>query len=199
MSSRFRPSRATTALFCCDIQEKFAPHIHRFDLVVATAKKVVEAGKLLGIPLVVTEQNPKALGPTVADIDVSHAKLRLGKTLFSMCVPETQELLQQLGIKTVVLFGIESHVCVTQTALELLPSTDVIVLADGVSSMHPGEVSLALDRMKQAGAQVASSESVIFQLLGDAKDPQFKAVQGIVKESKDRTGQALDALVLGKS
>lgn len=116
-----------------------------------------------------------------------------------MCVPEVKELLKELGKKTVILFGVESHVCVTQTAFELMPDYNVVVLADGVSSMNYGEVGLALQRMRDAGAQIASSESVLFQLVKDASDPKFKAISNLVKGTKETTSQALDALVLGKN
>lgn len=198
-ASRFRLDRASTALFLCDIQEKFAPHIANFDSVAATARKMVAAGAELDLPLIVTEQNPRALGPTLPSIDVSGAKLKVAKTLFSMCVPEVEQKLKELGTKHVVLFGIESHVCVTQTALDLLSmGHEVVVLADGVSSMNSAEVPLALQRLRDAGAQVASSESILFQLVKDAGDAKFKAISGLVKAFKTETTKALDDLVLRK-
>ncbi len=115
-----------------------------------------------------------------------------------MLVPEVSKVLKDLNITHAVLFGIESHVCVLQTALDLLPDYSVTVLADGVSSINFGEVGIALERMRDAGASIATSESVLFQLLGDAGDPSFKVTSNLVKESKEKTREGLEGLVLGK-
>ncbi|KAJ3196402.1 Isochorismatase domain-containing protein 1, partial [Dinochytrium kinnereticum] len=137
----------TTAFFLCDIQEKFRHHIWNCQHVINTASKMVTASKILNIPLIVTEQNPKALGRTVAELDVSGAVVNVPKTRFSMWVREVEEVVGRLGVTDVVVFGIESHVCVLQTALDLLATNHLTiwVLADGVSSMNQGEVKIAIE------------------------------------------------------
>ncbi|ORX68415.1 Isochorismatase hydrolase, partial [Linderina pennispora] len=117
-----RLNAKTTAFFLCDIQEKFRPGIHAFASVV----------QILEVPLIVTEQYPKGLGHTAPEIDISHASLVDAKTKFSMVTEAVAQKLRELDTRSVVLYGIESHVCVMQTCLELLDNDyDVHVVADG--------------------------------------------------------------------
>ncbi|GAA5891917.1 hypothetical protein JCM8208_002935 [Rhodotorula glutinis] len=210
-----------TAFFLCDIQERFRLVIHAYPSVIQTAEKMLKAAKLLDVPVIATEQNPKfsppkpnphvpptalvALGATVPlpllDLP-SHLRpdwVPLAKTKFSMVVPKIEKQLEEWGTKSVVLFGIESHVCVLQTTLDLLErGIDVHVLADGVSSCNQDEVGIALKRMRDAGALVTTSESILFQLIDDAAHPAFRSLAGLVKESKDDTKSALEHLIAGK-
>ncbi|KAJ3032388.1 Isochorismatase domain-containing protein 1 [Rhizophlyctis rosea] len=149
---------------------------------------MIAASKILDVPLVVTEQNPKALGATVSELDISTASVLSQKKKFSMWVPEVEQFAKDKGIKSVILFGIESHVCVTQTALDLLSQDyDVIILADGVSSANPQEIRISLQRLRAAGATVTTSDSILFQLLQDANHEKFKAISTLVKESMEQT------------
>ncbi|KAF9356032.1 Isochorismatase domain-containing protein 1 [Mortierella sp. NVP85] len=181
-----RLHQQSTAFFLCDIQEKFRTHIFQYPSVVATAQKMIAAHKILDIPLIVTEQKPESLGVTAKELDLSQAKINIPKTKFSMYVPEVEKELK--NIKSVVLFGIESHVCVLQTALDLLENNyDVHVLADGVSSMNSFEIEPALNRVRSAGGYVTTSESVLFQLLGDSEHKEFKKISNLVKQTKEAT------------
>jgi nicotinamidase-related amidase len=160
--------------------------------VINTATKMVRAAEMFNIGVVVTEQNPKGLGPTVADLDSLNGKnflkVKCGKSLFSMCVPEVDSWLKQGNVESVVIFGIETHVCVTQTVLDLLDrKLNVYVLADGVSSVNQAEIGIALDRLRQLGAYVTTSESLLFQLQKDAGLENFKSFSGLIKEYKDKT------------
>jgi len=123
-----------------------------------------------------------------------------------MLTPEILEVLDtRPHIKSVVIFGIESHVCIIQTALSLLalspsrsqPLVPYIPL-DGISSCHAFEVGIATARMREAGAVITSSESLAFELMRDAGLPTFKAFSKIYKEENERTRTAGDILVLGK-
>ncbi|CAL1702069.1 unnamed protein product [Somion occarium] len=193
-----------TIVFVCDIQTRFRTAIHGFDEMVMTVNKMLNVAKVLDIPVVATEQNSRALGPTVPELDItSLGPLYLGavdKTLFSMATPEVQKILAERDIKSVILLGIESHVCVLQSALDLLSlGYDVHIIADGVSSCNKEEVPFALARMRQAGAQIITSESAAFQLQMDSSRPTFKAFSTVIKDEKERTAQSLQTLLPVKS
>ncbi|KAN0131274.1 Isochorismatase-like protein [Lactarius tabidus] len=192
------PSR--TVFLFCDIQLKFRTAIHGFDAVVATGNKHLTAARVQEVPVIVTEQNPRALGKTDDRFDLtSLGPLHLGtfeKTLFSMATPEVLSLLREHDFKSLILMGIESHVCVLQSTLDFLEhGYDVHVLADGVSSCNKEEVPLALERMRQAGAQITTSESMLFQLQVDASSANFKAFANVIKAEKETTTQTLQTLL----
>ncbi|KAH9991457.1 Isochorismatase-like protein [Russula vinacea] len=192
------PSR--TAFLLCDLQTKFRPAIHGFDSLVTTANKLLKVAKIHDVPVIVTEQNPRALGKTDDRLGLaSLGALHLGtveKTLFSMATPEFLSVLKNRELKSLVVMGIESHVCVLQSTLDLLEhGYDVHVLADGVSSCNKEEVPWALERMRQAGAQITTSESMLFQLQVDASSPNFKAFSNVIKEEKEATSQTLQTLL----
>lgn len=120
------------------------------------------------------------------------------KTLFSMITPEiNSKISEQFPSSTIsaLLVGIESHICVTQTTLDLLAGGHrVYVLADGVSSCNKEEVPIALRRLAAAGATVTSSESALYEIMRDAAGPEFRQIAALVKESKGVTAAALQAL-----
>ncbi|EPT03109.1 hypothetical protein FOMPIDRAFT_1047103 [Fomitopsis schrenkii] len=161
---------------------------------------MVKLAKVLDVPVLATEQNPRALGPTVPELNLSNLGplhfATVSKTLFSMATPEVLKMLGDKQFKSVAIFGIESHICVLQTTLDLLEGGyDVHVIADGVSSCNPEEVPIALERMRQAGAQITTSESLAFQLQRDASSSTFKAFSSLIKEEKDTTKESLQRLL----
>ncbi|XP_065841612.1 isochorismatase domain-containing protein 1-like [Oscarella lobularis] len=184
-----RLAAENTAFFLCDMQEKFRPSIRYFPEIIVVAKRMVEAAKIMGIPVIATEQYPKGLGSTVSEIDVSNAQV-FPKTKFSMLIPEVEEYLNKnKNIESVVIFGIETHVCVQQTTLDLLGrGVEVHLIADGCSSRSMVDRMLAYDRLRQSGAFISTSESVLFELLGESKNPHFKAVQALVMASAPDSG-----------
>ncbi|XP_078589592.1 isochorismatase domain-containing protein 1-like [Branchiostoma floridae x Branchiostoma japonicum] len=183
-------SAETAAFFLCDMQERFRPAIKFFPEILQIGQRLVEASKILDIPLIVTEQYPNGLGSTVAELDVSSAKVVVPKTKFSMVVPEVEEVLKSMaGLRSVVLFGIEAHVCVQQTALDLLArGLEVHVIADATSSRSQMDRVYAFDRLRQAGAVLTTSESTLLQLVGDKNHPKFKEIQGLIKVSAPDSG-----------
>jgi len=174
----------SSALFVCDMQEKFRPSIKFFPEIINVAGRMLSAAKILEMPVITTEQYPKGLGHTVEELDVSWTTV-VPKTKFSMCVDETVGALKLLpDLKSVLIVGIEAHVCVQNTVLDLLESGyDVHVIADGVSSRSQVDRKFALERMRDVGAFITTSECAILSLAGGSHHPSFKQLQAIIKES----------------
>ncbi|KDQ20619.1 hypothetical protein BOTBODRAFT_26622 [Botryobasidium botryosum FD-172 SS1] len=200
------PTPQNTAFLLCDLQERFRDNIHSFESVASTARKMLRVSKVLDIPVIITEQYPKAFGPTVPEAISTQSGPIHGpfpKTKFGMKIPEVESVLNELqGVESLVVFGIESHICVLQTTIEFIERGkngekpySVYVIADGVSSCNKEEVPIALAHMRQRGAHIVSSESLIYTLLGDASHPRFKEVAGIVREEKAATSSALRNLL----
>ncbi|KJX96712.1 isochorismatase domain-containing protein [Zymoseptoria brevis] len=189
-------------LFICDLQEKFRSAIYEFPKVVATTQKLLKASQVLDIPVFATTQLRGKLGETCPELGLDaeggvKTKAHADKSAFSMWIPEVQNAFKELGPekREVVIVGIESHICVTQTTLDLLrEGHKVYVLADGVSSCNREEIPIALARLRAEGAVVTSSESFLYECMGDAGLAEFKAIAGIVKENSGKTKENLQAL-----
>lgn len=182
-------SISQSILMICDIQDKFRPVIYRFPAIVYSTSRVLRGCNDLGIPAIATEQYPKALGSTIDELR-SHLKptdLVVPKTLFSMLAPDVENALQQHKERTqVLLCGLETHVCVLQTTLDLLErGYEVHLITDALSSQRAADRSVALQRMSQAGAFLSTSEMALFQLARDAKHPKFKGISALAKEARE--------------
>ncbi|XP_057297600.1 isochorismatase domain-containing protein 2-like [Hydractinia symbiolongicarpus] len=179
-----------TAFLLCDIQEKFRPSIAYFPEICVVAERLITAANTLKIPLVATEQYPKGLGHIVPELDVTNATV-FEKTLFSMATPEVINHLKDKrpDLKSVVLFGLEAHVCVQQTALDFLEmGYDVHIVADSTSSRSMTDRMIAFERIRQSGGFITTSESLLFLLLQDAKHPNFRELQKLIMESAPYQG-----------
>jgi len=176
-------------------------------------------GKILNIPIYATTQNAARLGSTVSEVTSlfegsTPTPLEVDKTAFSMLVPQINNALfaqasssphtpssispASASPLTIILVGIETHICVTQTTLDLLSlGHKVYILQDGVSSCNAGERPIALARLAREGAVVTTSESVLFELVQDASDKNFKAIAGLVKEMKEETKKAVETFCGG--
>ena len=180
----FRIDRAETVLVMIDFQGRLMPAMKDHEELEESVVKLVRGIRVLDVPVIVTQQYTKGLGPTIESI--AHA---LGdfspveKTDFSAAAElDFLEALNATGKTTVVLCGIETHVCVAQTALMLLElGYDVFLVEDAVSSRRKSDKKSAISRMVQAGARPVTVEGVLFELLGTAKAPEFKEISGIVK------------------
>lgn len=175
---------STSVLLVIDIQDRLLPAIHEGQALVEASCRMIEAAKVLDVPALLAEQYPAGLGPTCAPVrECLPAEVgAVEKTRFSGCVQEIVDHLGRLGRHAVIIVGIESHVCVLQTALDLLRMGYLpYVCADAVSSRRPVDRDMALQRMRQAGAVVTTTESVIFELCGEVGTETFKRLLPIVK------------------
>lgn len=173
-----------TVLVLVDIQEKLSNAMHQKAALLENAVKIVQGAKILDVPIVWTEQNPKGLGQTVPEVkELLAGSEAVTKLSFSCCgEPAFMDEIRKLGRKQVVVGGIESHVCVYQTVADLVKlGYEVQVLADCVSSRTPGNRAVGIERCKEAGASMTSVETVLFELLGAAEGDRFKAMLKVVK------------------
>ncbi|QSZ29171.1 hypothetical protein DSL72_003682 [Monilinia vaccinii-corymbosi] len=157
---------------------------------------MIQASDILHIPIYATTQNRARLGETCAELSIPNAVEHADKTAFSMWIPSISQHFDSTTPSEVIIVGIESHICVTQTTLDLLANGHkVYVLADGVSSCNAQEIPIALDRLRAAGAVVTTSESILYEIMGDASIPEFKAIATLVKESSASTKDVMSTLL----
>lgn len=170
------------ALLVVDLQDRLLAAIPGRDRLVAVASRLVRAARILDVPVFATEQYPRGLGPTTPEL-ADLIPDRPAKTTFHGCgAPEIVEGLADRGARHVTLAGIEAHVCVAQTALELLRlGYRVQVLADAVGSRFAVDREFALRRLEHAGAVVSTAEAALFEWIGDAGHPRFKEISALVK------------------
>lgn len=167
-----------------DIQEKLVASLEK-DNVVKNAIKIVKASNLLNIPVLFTEQYPKGLGKTVDKIDEAVDKdyAKMEKTAFNAFSEEKiAEKIKEYNKKQIVLMGIETHICVYQTAIALKEAGyDVYVIKDACASRKKYEFKQGIEAMKDNGIKISCVEIVLFEWLKSAKHPMFKEVQSLIK------------------
>ncbi|XP_027715803.1 isochorismatase domain-containing protein 2 isoform X3 [Vombatus ursinus] len=183
----------SSMLFLCDMQEKFRGTISFFPQIVAVSARMLQVARMLDIPVMLTEQYPTGLGPTVPELGAQDIRA-VPKTCFSMVVPEVERLMNaRPSLRSVLLCGIEAQACIMSTALDLLErGLDVHVVADACSSRRSvsSQVDrlLALSRMRQSGAFLTTSECLILQLVRDSAHPRFKEVQKLIRDPAPDSG-----------
>jgi len=177
-----RLRRDETLLLVVDVQERLVPVMSDAATVIKNCALLARAARQLNLPLVATEQYPARLGATVPEIAAHFSAAPHAKMLFSACTDEVQEALRAAGRRTVLLCGIEAHVCVLQSALDLLAeSYTVFVARDAIGSRTPENAHIGWERMRLAGAWPTSTESAIFELLREAGTDDFKALLPFLK------------------
>ena len=183
MSHPTRMAPHETAVLVVDVQEKLMPKIVGAGDIVRNIGFVLDAAPLVGVVVVATEQYPKGLGPTVPEL-AKRLPDRPDKLTFSSCgVPDLTESLHRKGRSRVLLVGIEAHVCILNTALDLLAEGFRVYLAvDAVGSRYAIDRDTALQRMQQAGAILTTAETAVFEWTGGAAHPQFKKLSALVQD-----------------
>lgn len=175
--------RESAALLIIDIQERILPAILNSDRVVENALKLARGFKVMGIPVIYTEQYPKGLGGTAAVLKEELTGEAVQKMSFSCFGADNlfKDLVKN-GITQVIVCGVESHVCVQQSAMDLTANGfQVYLAADAASSRRELDYNTAMDRMRMNGIQVTTTESILFELLNVCGTDEFKAVSKLVK------------------
>ena len=188
-------NRDRTMLLVIDVQTRLLPHIQRHEHVVAATAALLETARVLELPAMVTVQYVKGLGPmheTLTQLCSQQDIDPLEKMAFSVCRDERcRAQLDWMGRDQVIVAGIEGHVCVQQTVLDLLNmKLTPFVCADAVSSRRMGDVETALTRMRQAGAVITTTEAVLFELCGLSGTPEFKELLAVVKRFDEARSRA---------
>lgn len=177
----------SSSLLIIDMQERLLPAMAEPDEALRNCAILLKAAKALDLPITVSEQYPKGLGPTVAGLkaEVGNAPV-FAKMSFSCwrdgMLKERLIGLHESGRPQVVVGGIEAHVCVAQTAIDLAQAGfGVFAVAPAMSSRSPSSVALAQERMRQAGVQILNTEMVVFELLGAAGTPEFRTLSALIR------------------
>lgn len=173
-------SRLESCVFLVDVQEKVLPYCLQPEKLITHMSWVLRLAQDCSVPILWSEHYPQGLGPTVAPLKKILLKQQaISKTTFSCCAElKIVNALKQLARKQVILMGIEAHVCVLQTALELNDMDySVFVLKEAISSRHDSDLQLTLTRLQQAGISIISCEMLFFEWMRDANDPVFKQLR----------------------
>ena len=179
---RIVPEKTTAMII--DLQERLLPHMHEHQAVLSRCVLLIRGLTLLGVPMILTEQYPAGLGKTVDALrGMSVADNPIEKVTFSCCdEPSVIAQLKEFGRGTVLLAGIETHVCVLQTALDLKASGfDPVIVADGVASRRESDKVIALQRLDREGCRITTVESILFELMRTSRHAKFKEISKLVK------------------
>jgi nicotinamidase-related amidase len=179
-----RLDKEDALLVVIDIQTKLFPHIHEGAAVAEAASRAIRGFRALGVPVLVTEQVPAALGPTIEELrKETEGIVPIEKSAFSCCGEKAfTAAIAATGRRKILLAGIESHVCVYQTARDLVEGGyEVYLLADAVSSRRESDRTIALRRLEQMGVRLFTVEMALFEILREAGTDDFRKILRIVK------------------
>jgi nicotinamidase-related amidase len=181
--SDWRLTPHNSALVVIDVQEKLMAAMPRRAELMAALQKLLGAARALKIPILLTAQYPKGLGPVCPEIlEAAPGITPLEKLAFSCCGSEPfVRAIKDLGRQRVLVCGIEAHVCVQQTAIDLMKDYFVYVPADAIGSRRAHDHKVAVERMRDCGAVITTVESAVFELLREAGTEQFKQILPLFK------------------
>jgi len=173
-----------TAALLVDIQEKLFPHMSGADMMLASCLRLIEGLKVLSVPIIATQQYTKGLGPTIVPVREKAGSISYIEKISFSCMDEplVRDQLEALRKESIILFGIEAHVCVLQTCIDLIAEGyQPVVVEDCISSRNTNDKVIAVERMRQEGALITTSESILFELTRIAGTGVFKMISGIIK------------------
>ncbi len=174
-------------LLVVDIQDAFTEHIHEMDRVIRRSALMIQAAGLLELPVVITEQYPKGLGRTVEAIQAVVGPLTCYDKVSFCCLQNDaiRDAILNASRSQILMVGIETHVCIAQTAFNALATgLQPFVAADAVGSRRPFDHDIALDRMRQAGVKVTTTEAAIMEMTVSSKHPAFKDLSRLIKDKQ---------------
>lgn len=180
------PQPNNSVLVLVDVQGRLASLMHEADVMLRQQRLLIQACQCLNIPIVWAEQVPHKLGPTVPALaELLTNQKPIEKVSFGCCEqPDLMAAIEAHKPCHILLAGIETHVCVWQTAASLLARGFAVhAIEDAISSRHQGNKAVGLTRMQQAGAYLSSVEMVLFELMGDAEHSDFRTISGLIKEA----------------
>lgn len=183
MIKRFTLNRDDCVLMVIDIQDRLSKAMFNEDELKKRTKILIELANIFSIPIIVTEQNPNSLGNTNEELLSSmNKKTVISKMSFSAFTPEVKGLLKEQNKRSVIISGMETHVCVFQTVRDLLANSyNVVVASDAVGSRTEKNYNNALDMMSNMNAVISNTETILFDILKTSTDDNFKKVQALIK------------------
>lgn len=182
----YRIARENTQAMIIDLQERLTPHIYDHENILKKTVTLIKGLQALNIPIMLNEQYKKGLGDTLPEIreilEGDNAK-GFEKVTFSACDnDEAWHYLAQQNRSTILLFGVEAHVCVLQTALDLLDNgMQPVIIGDAVGSRFPYDKKQAIRRIRRAGGVITTVETILFELCRSSEDPAFKTISNLIK------------------
>ena len=180
-----RCDKTNTWIFCCDIQKVFVPLVYNVESVIYAAKVMNQVSRIFDVPMIVTEQFPEKLGQTIPEVrdNLPKGQNIYSKSLFSMLTEEVKkELCLQPERNQIILFGIETHVAIQQTALDAMDmGYTVHLLVDGTSSQRELDRSISLKKLSSMGVLVTTTEAAIFEFMRDQQHVNFHAMLPTLK------------------